>query len=95
MDFYFIIQDLQKETKKKILIHFFPPTKLSEKELCVNLEILVVVALKDGSRKYKEPHQGTSEPRDWTPVRSCYLQQQQKNNNNKRPIGPPPSFSVS
>lgn len=44
MDFYFIIQDLQKETKKKKNI--FPPTKLSEKKLRVNLEILAFVALK-------------------------------------------------
>lgn len=39
VDFYLIIQDLQKDKK---LIHF-PPTKLSEKEMCVNLEILVLL----------------------------------------------------
>lgn len=40
VDFYFNVQDLQGEkTKQKMkLIEFFPPTKLSEKERCVNME---------------------------------------------------------
>lgn len=61
MDFYFIIQDLQKETKKNI----FPPTKLSEKKLRVNLEILAFVALKRmGAENIKNHIRATSEPRD-------------------------------
>lgn len=72
--FILLYKICRKTKKKKKFNSFFSSNQTKwERTVCK----LVVVALKDGSRKYKEPHQGTSEPRDWTPVCSCYLQQQQ------------------
>ena len=34
---FYYTRSAERQKKKKSLIHFFPPTKLSEKELCVNL----------------------------------------------------------
>lgn len=68
--FILLYKICRKRQKKKKNI--FPPTKLSEKKLRVNLEILAFVALKRmGAENIKNHIRATKWASGWMPVRSC------------------------